>query len=218
MASVKLVNLNKLYRSSYAAVKDVSVEINDGDFAVFYGPSGCGKSTLLRMIGGLEDISSGEIYLDDELLNDVLPRDRKLAMLFPNYRLYGYLNLFENMAVGLRIRNLPHSVVNSRVKEAADFLGIYSIYDKKIKHITELQKKKAAIGRAIVCQPKVLLVDEAFLHEDETIRREVLRYLRKINRKLKITILYSTHTYEDALTVGSKIIFMKDGEITEIKA
>ena len=218
MASVKLKNLNKLYRSSYAAVKDVSVEINDGEFAVFYGPSGCGKSTILRMIGGLEDISSGEIYLGDELLNDVLPRDRKLAMLFSNYRLYGYLNVFENMAVGLRIRNLPHAVVNSRVKEAADFLGIFSIYDKPIKHITELQKKKAAIGRAIVCQPKVLLVDEAFLHENEQIRREVLRYLRKINRRLKITILYCTHTYEDALTVGSKIIFMKDGEITEIKS
>ena len=199
-------------------LKNVSFSVKEGEFIAIVGPSGCGKSTLLRMIGGLEDISSGEIYLGDELLNDILPRDRKLAMLFQNYRLYGYLNVFENMAVGLRIRNLPHSVVNSRVKEAADFLGIFSIYDKQIKQITELQKKKAAIGRAIVCQPKVLLVDEAFLHEDETIRREVLRCLRKINRKLKITILYCTHTYEDALTVGSKIIFMKNGEITEIKA
>ena len=130
MASVKLVNLNKIYRGSFTAVKDVSLEIKDGDFAVFYGPNGCGKSTLLRMIGGLEDISSGEVYLDDELLNDTLPRDRKLAMLFQNYRLYGYLNVFENIAVGLRIRNLPHSVVNSRVKEAADFLCIFNIYEK----------------------------------------------------------------------------------------
>ena len=218
MASVSLKNLNKLFRSSYPAVKDVSVEINDGEFAVFYGPSGCGKSTILRMIGGLEDISSGEIYLDDELLNDVLPRDRKLAMAFQNYRLYGYLNVFDNISVGLKLRNLPRTVINARVNEAADFLGISDLLDRKIKHITELQKKKTALGRAIVCQPKVLLVDEAFLHEDETIRREVLRCLRKINRRLKLTILYSTHTYEDALTVGSKIIYMKDGEVEKIKA
>lgn len=218
MASVKLNNLNKLFRSSYTAVKDVSVEINDGDFAVFYGPSGCGKSTILRMIGGLEDITSGEIYLDDELLNDILPRDRKLAMLFQNYRLYGYLNVFDNIAVGLRIRNLPRHVINSRVNEAADFLGISNILDKPIKNITELQKKKTALGRAIVCYPKVLLVDEAFLHDDETIRREVLRCLRKINRKMKVTILYSTHTPDDAVTAASKIIYMKNGEIVKIKA
>lgn len=218
MASITLKNLNKLFRSSYPAVKDVSVEIHDGEFAVFYGPSGCGKSTILRMIGGLEDISSGEIYLGDELLNDILPRDRKLAMAFPNYKLYGYLNVFDNMSVGLKLRNLPRTVINARVHEAADFLGISNVLDKKIKHITELQKKKTALGRAIVCHPKVLLVDEAFLHEDEVIRREVLRYLRKINRRLKITILYSTHTYEDALTVGSKIIYMKDGKIEKIQA
>lgn len=218
MASVSLKNLNKLYRSSYPAVKDVSVDINDGEFAVFYGPSGCGKSTILRMIGGLEDISSGEIYLDDELLNDVLPRDRKLAMAFQNYRLYGYLNVFDNISVGLKLRNLPRTVINARVYEAAEFLGISNLLDRKIKHITELQKKKTALGRAIVCQPKVLLVDEAFLHEDELIRREVLRCLRKINRRLKITVLYSTHTYEDALTVGSRIIYMKDGEVEKIKA
>ena len=218
MASVCLKNLNKLFRSSYPAVKDVSVEINDGEFAVFYGPSGCGKSTILRMIGGLEDISSGEIYLDDELLNDILPRDRKLAMAFQNYRLYGYLNVFDNISVGLKLRNLPRNVINSRVYEAAEFLGISNILDKKIKNITELQKKKTALGRAIVCHPKVLLVDEAFLHDNEQIRREVLRCLRKINRKLKITILYSTHTPDDALTAGSKIIYMKDGEITKIRA
>lgn len=218
MASVTLKNLNKLYRSSYPAVKDVSVEINDGEFAVFYGPSGCGKSTILRMIGGLEDISSGEIYLGEEYLNDVLPRDRKLAMAFPNYRLYGYLNVFDNISVGLKLRNLPRTVINTRVNEAAEFLGISDLLDRKIKHITELQKKKTALGRAIVCQPKVLLVDEAFLHEDDFIRREVLRCLRKINRRLKITILYSTHTYEDALTVGSKIIYMNEGQIEKIKA
>lgn len=218
MTSVKLKNLNKLYRSSYSAVKDVSVDINDGEFAVFYGPSGCGKSTILRMISGLEDISSGEIYLDNELLNDILPIDRKLAMLFANYRLYGYLNVFDNMAVGLKLRNFPRTVINTRVNEMAEFLGISNILESKIKHITELQKKKTAIGRALVCQPKVLLVDEAFLHEDEKIRREVLRCLRKINRKLKITTLYSTHTYDDALTVGSKIIHMKDGEVVKIQA
>ncbi|MEE1086696.1 MAG: ABC transporter ATP-binding protein [Schaedlerella sp.] len=217
MASVTLKNLNKLYRGSFLAVNNVSAEIGDGEFAAFYGKSGCGKFTLLRMIGGLEDISSGEIYLGDELLNDVLPRDRKLAMAFPNYRLYGYLNVFDNMSVGLKLRNLPRAVINARVAEAADFLGISCILDKKIKHITPLQKKKTALGRAIVCQPKVLLVDESFLHDDELIRREILRYLRKINRKLKITILYSTHTYADAETAASKIFHMENGEIVKVQ-
>ncbi len=217
MASVTLKNLNKIYPNGYVSVKDVSLRIEDKEFVTFHGPSGCGKSTILRMIGGLEDITSGEIYLGDDLLNDILPRDRQLAMAFENYALYKYFNVYDNMALGLKLRNLPRNVINTRVKFAADFLGISALLDKKIRTISERDRQRVALGRAIVCHPKVLLVDEDFAGSSDRLRKDMLHDIKKINQDLKTTVLYVTNDYEEAVSLGTKVVFMKDGEITEVK-
>lgn len=217
MASVTLKNLNKIYPNGFVSVKDLSLHIADGEFVTFYGPSGCGKSTVLRMIGGLEDITSGEIYLGDDLLNDILPRDRHLAMAFQNYTLYNNFNVYDNMALGLKLRNMPRNIIDTRVKQAADFFGISHVLHKKIRSVSDSEKQKAALGRAIVFHPKVLLLDEDFAHQQEKMREEMLRDVKKIHRKLGLTILYVTNKYDEAITLGTKIVFMKDGQITEVK-
>ena len=217
MASVTLKNLNKIYPNGFVSVKDLSLHIADGEFVTFYGPSGCGKSTVLRMIGGLEDITSGEIYLGDDLLNDILPRDRHLAMAFQNYTLYNNFNVYDNMALGLKLRNMPRNIIDTRVKQAVDFFGISHVLHKKIRSVSDSEKQKAALGRAIVFHPKVLLLDEDFAHQQEKLREEMLRDVKKIHRKLGLTILYVTNKYDEAITLGTKIVFMKDGQITEVK-
>lgn len=217
MASVTLKNLNKIYPNGFVSVKDLSLHIADGEFVTFYGPSGCGKSTVLRMIGGLEDITSGEIYLGDDLLNDILPRDRHLAMAFQNYTLYNNFNVYDNMALGLKLRNMPRNIIDTRVKQAADFFGISHVLHKKIRSVSDSEKQKAALGRAIVFHPKVLLLDEDFAHQQEKLREEMLRDVKKIHLKLGLTILYVTNKYDEAITLGTKIVFMKDGQITEVK-
>ena len=217
MASVTLKNLNKIYPNGFVSVKDLSLHIADGEFVTFYGPSGCGKSTVLRMIGGLEDITSGEIYLGDDLLNDILPRDRHLAMAFQNYTLYNNFNVYDNMALGLKLRNMPRNIIDTRVKQAADFFGISHVLHKKIRSVSDSEKQKAALGRTIVFHPKVLLLDEDFAHQQEKLREEMLRDVKKIHRKLGLTILYVTNKYDEAITLGTKIVFMKDGQITEVK-
>ena len=217
MASVTLKNLNKIYPNGFVSVKDISLHIADGEFVTVYGPSGCGKSTVLRMIGGLEDITSGEIYLGDDLLNDILPRDRHLAMAFQNYTLYNNFNVYDNMALGLKLRNMPRNIIDTRVKQAADFFGISHVLHKKIRSVSDSEKQKAALGRAIVFHPKVLLLDEDFAHQQEKLREEMLRDVKKIHRKLGLTILYVTNKYDEAITLGTKIVFMKDGQITEVK-
>ena len=217
MASVTLKNLNKIYPNGFVSVKDLSLHIADGEFVTFYGPSGCGKSTVLRMIGGLEDITSGEIYLGDDLLNDILPRDRHLAMAFQNYTLYNNFHVYDNMALGLKLRNMPRNIIDTRVKQAADFFGISHVLHKKIRSVSDSEKQKAALGRAIVFHPKVLLLDEDFAHQQEKLREEMLRDVKKIHRKLGLTILYVTNKYDEAITLGTKIVFMKDGQITEVK-
>lgn len=217
MASVTLKNLNKIYPNGFVSVKDLSLHIADGEFVTFYGPSGCGKSTVLRMIGGLEDITSGEIYLGDDLLNDILPRDRHLAMAFQNYTLYNNFNVYDNMALGLKLRNMPRNIIDTRVKQAADFFGISHVLHKKIRSVSDSEKQKAALGRAIVFRPKVLLLDEDFAHQQEKLREEMLREVKKIHRKLGLTTLYVTNKYDEAITLGTKIVFMKDGQITEVR-
>ena len=212
-----LKNLNKIYPNGSVSVKDLSLHIADGEFVTFYGPSGCGKSTVLRMIGGLEDITSGEIYLGDDLLNDILPRDRQLAMAFQNYALYNNFNVYDNMALGLKLRNMPRNIIDSRVKQAAEFFGISNVLQKKIRSVSDSEKQKAALGRAIVFQPKVLLLDEDFAHQQEKLREEMLRDVKKIHRKMGLTILYVTNNYDEAITLGTKIVFMKDGQITDVK-
>ena len=215
MASITFEHLKKIYPNGFVSVDDINLKIEDGEFVVFHGPSGCGKSTILRMIGGLEDITSGNIYLGDELLNDVLPRDRKLAMAFQNYTLYKYLNVYENMALGLRLRDMPRSVIDSRVKTAAAFLGIPTILLKKLKSVSPADKQRIALGRAIVCHPKVLLVDEDFARQDDNRRKEMLEDILRINKELGITVLYVTNNPEEALSLNKRIIFMRDSKIEE---
>ena len=217
MASVTLEHLTKTYPNGFVSVNNVSLHIEDGEFVIFHGPSGCGKSTILRMIGGLEDITSGEIWLGKDLLNDILPRDRRLAMAFQNYTLYRHFNAYDNMALGLRLRDLPRTVIDSRVKSAAKFLGLTDNLDKKIKALSETDKQRVALGRAIVCQPKVLLVDEDFARQDDGRRMEMLGDILKINEELNITVLYVTNDYQEAVSLNKKVIFMKDGKITDIR-
>lgn len=217
MASVTLEHLTKTYPNGFISVNDVSLHIEDGEFVIFHGPSGCGKSTILRMIGGLEDITSGKIYLGEDLLNDILPRDRRLAMAFQNYTLYRHFNAYDNMALGLRLRDLPRKVIDSRVRTAADFFGLTDVLDKKIKALSEADKQRVALGRAIVCQPKVLLVDEDFARQNDDRRSEMLEDILAINREFKTTVLYVTNDYEEATGLKKKIVFMKDGKITDIR-
>ena len=217
MASVTLEHLTKTYPNGFISVNDVSLHIEDGEFVIFHGPSGCGKSTILRMIGGLEDITSGEIYLGKELLNDILPRDRRLAMAFQNYTLYRHFNAYDNMALGLRLRDLPRTVIDSRVRNAAKFFGLTDVLDKKIKALSETEKQRVALGRAVVCQPKVLLVDEDFARQNDDRRSEMLEDIQAINREFHTTILYVTNNYEEATGLNKKIVFMKDGKITDIR-
>lgn len=215
MSSITFRNLNKTYPNGFISVKDVSLHIEDGELVIFHGPSGCGKSTILRMIGGLEDITSGEIFLGDDLLNDILPRDRQLAMLFQNYALYPPFNVYKNIALGLFIRDYPRNVIDNRVKAAAMLLGISSILNKKIRSLSESEKQKTAIARAIVCRPKVLLVDEDFAKGDPQLHQEMLQDIFRINRELKYTTLYITNDYEEAMNLNKKVILMKEGNIIE---
>ena len=217
MASVTLEHLTKTYPNGFVSVNDVSLHIEDGEFVIFHGPSGCGKSTILRMIGGLEDITSGEIWLGKDLLNDILPRDRRLAMAFQNYTLYRHFNAYDNMALGLRLRDLPRTVIDSRVKSAADFFGLTNVLDKKIKSLSDTDKQRVALGRAVVCQPKVLLVDEDFARQNDARRMEMLGDILKINEELHITVLYVTNDYQEAGSLNKKVVFMKDGKITDIR-
>lgn len=216
MASVTFEHLTKTYPNGFISVNDISLHIDDGEFVIFHGPSGCGKSTILRMIGGLEDITSGKIYLGDDLLNDILPRDRQLAMAFQNYTLYKHFNVYDNIALGLRLRNLPRNVIDSRVKAAAQFFGITDVLEKKLRSVSPADKQRVALSRAVVCRPKVLLVDEDFARQDEDRRLEMIGDILEINADLKTTVLYVTNRYEEAVGLKKKIVFMKDGKITGI--
>lgn len=217
MASVTFEHLTKTYPNGFVSVDDVDLHIEDGEFVVFHGPSGCGKSTILRMMGGLEDITSGNIYLGRNLLNDILPRDRHLAMAFQNYTLYRNFNAYDNIALGLRLRNLPRTVIDNRVKEAARFFGITDILDKKIRSLSAADRQRVALSRAIVFRPNVLLVDEDFAHQDENRRGEMLRDILKINETLGITVLYVTNKREEAVGLKKKTVYMKDGKITDVR-
>ncbi|HJA65453.1 sugar ABC transporter ATP-binding protein [Lachnoclostridium sp. An169] len=217
MASVTFEHLTKTYPNGFVSVNDVNLTVEDGEFVVFHGPSGCGKSTILRMVGGLEDITSGKIWLGKELLNDILPRDRRLAMAFQNYTLYKHFNVYDNMALGLRLRDLPRNVIDSRVKSAASLLGITGVLDKKLRAISDAEKQRVALGRAIVCQPKVLLVDEDFARQNDDRRHEMISDILKINERLGITVLYVTNDYDEVCALNKKTVFMKEGKIVEVR-
>lgn len=216
MASLSLKHVYKVYPNGNRAVSDFSMEIADKEFIVFVGPSGCGKSTTLRMIAGLEDISTGEIYIDGALVNDMEPKDRDIAMVFQNYALYPHISVYENMAFGLKIRKIPNEEIHRRVVEAAEILGITDYLDKKPKEMSGGQRQRVALGRAIVREPKVFLLDEPLSNLDAKLRTQMRSEISKLHARLKTTFIYVTHDQTEAMTMGTRIVVMKGGFIQQI--
>ncbi|RTI48088.1 glycerol-3-phosphate ABC transporter ATP-binding protein [Thermus scotoductus] len=215
MAKVRLEHVWKRF-GKVVAVKDFNLETEDGEFVVFVGPSGCGKTTTLRMIAGLEEISEGRIYIGDRLVNDVPPKDRDIAMVFQNYALYPHMNVYENMAFGLRLRRYPKDEIDRRVKEAARILKIEHLLNRKPRELSGGQRQRVAMGRAIVREPKVFLMDEPLSNLDAKLRVEMRAEIAKLQRRLGVTTIYVTHDQVEAMTLGHRIVVMKDGEIQQV--
>jgi len=216
VANVKLENIKKEYEGGVVAVKGVSVEIQDKEFVVLVGPSGCGKSTTLRMIAGLEDISSGTLTIDQKIMNDVPPKDRDIAMVFQNYALYPHMSVYENMAFGLKLRKFPKEEIDKRVREAAKILSIEEYLDRKPKALSGGQRQRVAVGRAIVRKPKVFLFDEPLSNLDAKMRVQMRTEISKLHQRLDATMIYVTHDQTEAMTMGDRIVVMKDGNVMQI--
>ncbi|MBQ4145371.1 MAG: sn-glycerol-3-phosphate ABC transporter ATP-binding protein UgpC [Clostridia bacterium] len=216
MASLSLKNVTKTYAGGFTAVTDFNLDIEDKEFIIFVGPSGCGKSTTLRMIAGLEEISGGELYIDDKLMNDVVPKDRDIAMVFQNYALYPHMTVFENMAFGLKLRKVPKDEIKRKVEEAARILGIEALLDRKPKALSGGQRQRVALGRAIVREPKVFLMDEPLSNLDAKLRVQMRTEIGKLHKKLDSTFIYVTHDQTEAMTMGSRIVVMRDGIIQQV--
>ena len=198
------------------AVQDFNIDIKDKEFIVLVGPSGCGKSTTLRMIAGLEDISDGELYIDDKLCNDIEPKDRDIAMVFQSYALYPHLSVYDNIAFPLKIKKLPKEEIDKKVKEAAETLDITQYLDRKPKNLSGGQRQRVAIGRAIVRNPKVLLMDEPLSNLDAKLRNQMRAEIIKLRKKIDTTFIYVTHDQVEAMTLGDRIVVMKDGFVQQI--
>ncbi|MBP5702679.1 MAG: sn-glycerol-3-phosphate ABC transporter ATP-binding protein UgpC, partial [Lachnospiraceae bacterium] len=216
MASLSLKHVTKVYPNGFEAVKDFNLEINDQEFIIFVGPSGCGKSTTLRMIAGLEDISGGELYIGDKLMNDVEPKDRDIAMVFQNYALYPHMSVYDNMAFGLKLRKVPKDQIDKMVKEAARILDLTSLLDRKPKALSGGQRQRVAMGRAIVRNPKVFLMDEPLSNLDAKLRVQMRIEIAKLHQRLGTTIIYVTHDQTEAMTLGDRIVVMKDGIVQQV--
>ena len=216
MAKVELKKIGKVYEGNVRAVDDANITVNDKEFVIFVGPSGCGKSTTLRMIAGLEDITEGELYIDNKLVNDVPPKDRDIAMVFQNYALYPHMTVYENMAFGLKIRKLPKDEIEKRVKEAARILDIEKLLDRRPKQLSGGQRQRVAVGRAIVRNPKVFLFDEPLSNLDAKLRVQMRAELIDLHYRLDATMIYVTHDQVEAMTMGDKIVVMRDGKIQQI--
>ena len=216
MAGLSLKNICKVYPNGFEAVKDFNLEISDQEFIIFVGPSGCGKSTTLRMIAGLEDITSGELRIGDRLVNDVEPKDRDIAMVFQNYALYPHMTVQENMAFGLKLRHVPKDEIDKMVKEAAKILDLTPLLDRKPKALSGGQRQRVAMGRAIVRNPKVFLMDEPLSNLDAKLRVQMRIEIAKLHQRLGTTIIYVTHDQTEAMTLGTRIVVMKDGVIQQV--
>ena len=216
MARVKLTNVKKIYDKNVVAVHDFNLDIADKEFVVFVGPSGCGKSTTLRMIAGLEEISDGTVEIDGVVVNDLQPKDRNIAMVFQNYALYPHLSVFENMAFPLRLQKMPQEEIYKRVTEAAEVLGITEYLNRKPRALSGGQRQRVAIGRAIVRDPKVLLMDEPLSNLDAKLRNQMRSELIKLRKRINTTFVYVTHDQVEAMTLGDRIVVMKDGYIQQI--
>ncbi len=218
MATLKLNNINKIYPNGVQAVFDFNLDIKDREFVVLVGPSGCGKSTTLRMIAGLEEISSGELMIDDLVVNDVAPKDRNIAMVFQSYALYPHMTVYDNMAFGLKIRKMPKNEIDVKVKEAAGILGLLPYLDRKPKALSGGQRQRVALGRAIVRNAKVFLMDEPLSNLDAKLRVQMRGELIKLHNRLDTTTIYVTHDQIEAMTMASRIVVMKDGYIQQVGA
>ena len=216
MASVSLREIYKKYAGGVIAVSDFNIEIKDKEFIILVGPTGCGKSTTLRMIAGLEEISEGELYIGDRLVNDIAPKDRDIAMVFQNYALYPHMTVFENMAFGLKLRKVPKDEIARKVEEAARILDIAHLLDRKPKALSGGQRQRVALGRAIVREPQVFLLDEPLSNLDAKLRAQMRTEISKLHKKLGTTFIYVTHDQTEAMTMGDRIVVMKDGYIQQI--
>lgn len=216
MAHLRLSNINKIYDNKVQAVFDFCLDVQDKEFIVFVGPSGCGKSTTLRMIAGLEDITGGEFYIDGEYMNHVEPKDRDIAMVFQSYALYPHMTVYENMSFGLRIKKIPKDEIDSRVKKAAKILEIESFLDRKPKALSGGQRQRVALGRAIVRNAKVFLMDEPLSNLDAKLRVQMRSEIIKLHETIGATTIYVTHDQTEAMTMASRIVVMKDGYIQQI--
>ena len=216
MASLSLQHINKTYPNGFQAVKDFNLEIEDKEFIIFVGPSGCGKSTTLRMIAGLEEISGGTLKIGDKVMNDVEPKDRDIAMVFQNYALYPHMTVYDNMAFGLKLRKVPKDEIDKKVREAARILDLDKLLDRKPKALSGGQRQRVAMGRAIVRNPKVFLMDEPLSNLDAKLRVQMRIEISKIHQRLGATIIYVTHDQTEAMTLGTRIVVMKDGVVQQV--
>ena len=217
MAGLILKNLTKIYdNSQQKSVDNFSLDIEDKEFIILVGPSGCGKSTTLRMIAGLEEITSGELYIGDRLMNDVSPKDRDIAMVFQSYALYPHMTVFDNMAFGLKLKKVPKAEIKRRVGEAAKILDIEHLLDRKPKALSGGQRQRVALGRAIVREPKVFLMDEPLSNLDAKLRVQMRAEIGKLHQNLQTTFIYVTHDQTEAMTMGTRIVVMKDGIIQQV--
>jgi multiple sugar transport system ATP-binding protein len=218
MAELKLDHIYKIYDNKVTAVEDFNLHIQDKEFIVFVGPSGCGKSTTLRMIAGLEEISKGDFYIDGKRVNDVPPKDRDIAMVFQNYALYPHMTVYDNMAFGLKLRKFPKDEIDRRVKEAAKILGLEPYLDRKPKALSGGQRQRVALGRAIVRDAKVFLMDEPLSNLDAKLRVQMRAEIAKLHRRLNTTTIYVTHDQTEAMTMATRLVVMKDGIIQQVGA
>ncbi len=216
MASISMKNMKKIYPGNVVAVQEFNLEIEDKEFIILVGPSGCGKSTTLRMIAGLEDISEGELYIGDKKVNDVAPKDRDIAMVFQNYALYPHMTVFKNMAFGLTLRKMPKAEIKQKVEDAAKVLGIEHLLERKPKALSGGQRQRVALGRAMVRNPAVFLLDEPLSNLDAKLRNQMRTEISKLHRDLGTTFVYVTHDQTEAMTMGDRIVVMKDGYIQQI--
>ena len=216
MASLSLQHINKTYPNGFEAVKDFNLEIEDKEFIIFVGPSGCGKSTTLRMVAGLEEITSGTLKIGDKVMNDVEPKDRDIAMVFQNYALYPHMTVYDNMAFGLKLRKVPKAEIDKAVREAARILDLEKLLDRKPKALSGGQRQRVAMGRAIVRNPKVFLMDEPLSNLDAKLRVQMRIEISKIHQRLGATIIYVTHDQTEAMTLGTRIVVMKDGVVQQV--
>ena len=216
MANVSIRELNKNYDNGFHAVKDVNLEIRDKEFLVLVGPSGCGKTTTLRMVAGLEEITSGEIRIGDQVVNDLPPMDRDIAMVFQNYALYPHKTVFDNMAFGLQMRNYAKDEILKRVRDAAEILGIETLLERKPRQLSGGQRQRVAVGRAIVRHPQVFLFDEPLSNLDAKLRVQMRVELKRLHERLETTAIYVTHDQVEAMTLGDRVVVMKDGRVQQV--